>query len=131
MGILKHNGKFMVKGYTGKGIGKILTLIFLGLLPTLSHAKATGCHSWPMNMAEVWMQNTEIVDIPSLDESKTKIKLLALGKKKKGLYTQIYHFVFYDRKGNSYEVITKNEASDDECSMSDVDSYLISKSHIH
>ncbi|MCO6506180.1 MAG: hypothetical protein J6570_03610 [Snodgrassella sp.] len=110
---------------------KILTLIFLGMLPTLSHAKATGCHSWPMNMTEAWMQNAEIVDIPSLDESKTKITLLALGKKKKGLYTQIYHFVFYDRKGNSYEVITKNEASDDECSMSDVDSYLISKSHIH
>ncbi|PIT07259.1 hypothetical protein BGI30_10570 [Snodgrassella alvi] len=113
---------------------KIFTLIFLGLLPilsTLSHAKTTGCHSWPMNMAEAWMQNAKIVDIPSLDESKTKIKLLALGKKKKGLYTQIYHFVFYDRKGNSYEVITKNEASDDECSMSDVDSYLISKSHIH
>jgi hypothetical protein len=47
-----------------------------------------------MNMAEAWMQNAEIVDIPSLDELKTKIKLLALGKKKKGLYTQNYHFVF-------------------------------------
>ncbi|PIT12883.1 hypothetical protein [Snodgrassella alvi] len=110
---------------------KLSLLILLVLSPILSFSKATGCHSWPMNMAEAWMQNAEIVDIPSLDESKTKIKLLALGKKKKGLYTQIYHFVFYDRKGNSYEVITKNEASDDECSMSDVDSYLISKSHIH
>ncbi|MCO6518702.1 hypothetical protein [Snodgrassella sp.] len=110
---------------------KLSLLILLVLSPILSFSKATGCHSWPMNMTEAWMQNAEIVDIPNLDESKTKITLLALGKKKKGLYTQIYHFIFYDRKGNSYEVITKNEASDDECSMSDVDSYLISKSNIH
>jgi hypothetical protein len=110
---------------------KLSLLILLVLSPILSFSKAPDCHNWPMNMAEAWMQNAEIVDIPSLDESKTKIKLLALGKKKKGLYTQIFHFVFYDRKGNSYEVITKNEASDDECSMSDVDSYLIAKSHIH
>jgi hypothetical protein len=110
---------------------KLSLLILLVLSPILSFAKAPDCHNWPMSMAEAWMQNAEIVDIPSIDESKTKIKLLALGKKKQGLYTQIYHFIFYDRKGSSYEVITKNEASDDECSMSDVDSYLISKSHIH
>ncbi|PIT07257.1 hypothetical protein BGI30_10560, partial [Snodgrassella alvi] len=84
-------------------------IILLAIFPILSFAKAPDCHNWPMSMAEAWMQNTEIVDIPSIDESKTKIKLLVLGKKKKGLYTQIYHFVFYDRKGNSYEVITKNE----------------------
>ncbi|WP_218966604.1 hypothetical protein, partial [Snodgrassella alvi] len=67
----------------------------------------------------------------SLDIPKTKITLLASEKKKKGLYTQIYHFVFYDKKGNTYEIITTNEASHDECSMSQVNSYLISKKDIN
>lgn len=110
---------------------KITTMILLGMFPIFSHAKAFDCHSWPMNMAEVWMKNAGIVNIQSLDESKTKITLLASEKKKNGLYTQIFHFIFYDKKGRSYEVITKNEASDDECSMSSVNSYLVSKSDIN
>ena len=78
-----------------------------------------------MNMSEVWLKNAGVVDIKNLDESKTKITLLASEKKAKGLYTQIYHFIFYDEKGNTYETITKNDASYKECSMSDVDVYLI------
>ena len=68
-----------------------------------------------------------IVDIKNLDESKTKITLLASEKKAKDLYTQIYHFIFYDKKGNTYEIITNSDASYEECSMSEVDVYLISK----
>ncbi|PIT52510.1 hypothetical protein [Snodgrassella alvi] len=110
---------------------KLFTIILLSILPTLSFAKTPDCYNWPMNMSKAWLKNANITNIYNLDESKTKITLLASEKKKDGLYTQVYHFVFYDKKGNSYEVITKNEASDDECSMSDVDSYLIAKSHIH
>ena len=106
---------------------KLLLVILLAVLPILSFAKGPDCDSWPMNMSEVWLQNAGIVDIKNLDESKTKITLLASEKKAKGLYTQIYHFIFYDSIGNSYEIITNNDASYEECSMSDVDIYLISK----
>ena len=106
---------------------KFLLVILLAALPILSFAKGPDCHSWPMNMSEVWLQNAGIVAIEKINEPKTKITLLASEKKAKGLYTQIYHFIFYDSIGNSYETITNNDASYKECSMSDVDIYLISK----
>ena len=110
---------------------KFLLITLLAVLPILSFAKGPDCYSWPMNMSEVWLQNAGIVDIKNLDESKTKITLLASEKKAKGLYTQIYHFIFYDTTGNTYEIITNSDASYEECSMSGVDIYLISKSHIN
>ena len=106
---------------------KLLLVTLLAVLPILSFAKGPDCHSWPMNMSEVWLQNAGIVAIEKLNESKTKITLLASEKKAKGLYTQIYHFIFYDTTGNTYEIITNSDASYEECSMSDVDVYLISK----
>ncbi|MCO6506178.1 MAG: hypothetical protein J6571_03520 [Snodgrassella sp.] len=109
---------------------KFLLTILLEFFSILSYAKAPDCHSWPMTMAAMWMKNANIVDMADIDEPKSKITLLASEKKKKGLYTQIYHFVFYDKKGNTYEVITKNDSSYEECSMSSVSSYLISKTDI-
>jgi hypothetical protein len=110
---------------------KLSLLILLVLSPILSFAKAPDCHNWPMNMTEMWMRSAGIVDFKNLNIPKTKITLLASEKKGKDLYTQIYYFVFYDQKGKSYEVITKNEASYEECSMSQVNSYLISKRDIN
>ena len=110
---------------------KFLLVTLFAVLPILSFAKGPDCHSWPMNISEGWLKNAGIVDIIDLDESKTKITLLASEKKAKGLYTQIYHFIFYDEKGNIYEIITNSDASYEECSMSDVDVYLISKNHIN
>ncbi|KAA8995630.1 hypothetical protein FJU30_24020 [Affinibrenneria salicis] len=108
-------------------------LFFLALLPVAASAKAVpnDCHSWPMNMTEVWLKNSGIVDITDLDESKTEITLLASEKKPHHLYTNIFKFMFHAKDGETYEVITKNDASDDECSVSEVDSYLISKSSIN
>ena len=110
---------------------KLLLVTLLAVLPILSFAKGPDCHSWPMNMSEVWLQNAGIVAIEKINEPKTKITLLASEKKAKGLYTQIYHFIFYDTTGNTYETITKNDASYKECSETAADVYLISKSHIN
>ena len=110
---------------------KFLIVTLLAVLPILSFAKGPDCDSWPMNMSETWLQKAGIVTIINLDESKTKSILLASEKKAKGLYTQIYHFIFYDTTGNTYEIITNSDASYEECSMSGVDIYLISKSHIN
>ena len=107
---------------------KFLLVTLLAVLPILSFAKGPDCHSWPMKMSETWLQNAGIVAIENLNEPKTKITLLASEKKAKGLYTQIYHFIFYDAIGNSYEIITNNDASYEECSMSGVDVYLIPRS---
>ena len=110
---------------------KLLLVTLLAVLPILSFAKGPDCYSWPMNISEGWLKKVGIVDNINLDESKTKITLLASEKKAKGLYTQIYHFIFYDTTGNTYETITKNDASYEECSETTADVYLISKSHIN
>ena len=111
---------------------KKLTIFVLFMFsPLLAFAKGPDCYTWPMNMTEVWLKNSNIVDILDLDESKTQITQLASQEIEKGLYNQIYHFVFYDKKGNSYEVITQNNASDEECSMSQVNHYLVSQSNVH
>jgi hypothetical protein len=65
-------------------------IILLAIFPTLSFAKAPNCYSWPMNMTKMWMRNTRIVDFKNLEESKTKITLLASEKKgKDGMATHI------------------------------------------
>ncbi|WP_143555244.1 hypothetical protein, partial [Snodgrassella alvi] len=110
---------------------KLLIVTLLAILPILSFAKVPDCDSWPMQMSTTWLQKTGIVSIEDLDKSKIQSTLLASEKKAKGLYTQIYHFIFYDKKGNIYETITKNDASFEECSETGVDVYLISKSYIN
>ncbi|WP_017346228.1 hypothetical protein [Pantoea sp. A4] len=108
-------------------------LIVLVLFPFFSNAKPVknDCRSWPMNMAEVWLKNAKIIDIPDLDESKTEVKLLASEKKPHHLYTNVFRFVFHANDGRKFEVITQNVASDEECSISEVNTYLVSQSDIN
>jgi len=107
-------------------------LLIAGLLVAASaSAKMPDCHSWPMNMAEVWLKNEKIVDITQLDEPKTEFKLLASEKKKGGLYTQVYHFTFHDKSGKAYDLITQSDATQEECSASEVNVFQVSKSSIN
>ncbi|CAM3609052.1 hypothetical protein VA7868_03547 [Vibrio aerogenes CECT 7868] len=105
-----------------------ITLVFFS---GFSVAAGPDCYSWPLNMAEVWLKNKGIVDITQLDRTKTQIKQLASETKKSGLYTQVYWFVFHDKQGKTYQVITQSDASDEECSMSDVNTYLISEMEVN
>jgi aconitase B len=101
----------------------------LAIMPFYAQA-AQDCHAWPMNMAQAWLKNAHVVDITQLDHKKTEIKLLAEEKKSKTLVTQVYHFIFYGRAGGRYEVITQNDASDIECSISGVNTWLIAQRDI-
>ncbi|SER18994.1 hypothetical protein SAMN05216522_113104 [Rosenbergiella nectarea] len=108
-------------------------LFFLALTPLFASAKnsSNDCHSWPMNMAEVWLKNSGFIKIPDIDESRTEVKLLSSEKKPHNLYTNIFKFVFYTKDHKKFEVITQNDASDDECSITEVNSYLVSHSSIN
>jgi hypothetical protein len=96
---------------------KVILIIGL-ILPAISFAKVPNCSNQFMNDALMQMQYAGIVDMGNLDPSKTKVTLLASEKKKNTnttikkqyIYTQVYHFVFYDDDGNSYQAITKNDA---------------------
>mgnify|MGYP000950736521 CR=1 FL=1 len=98
---------------------------------SIASAKAPDCYSWPMNIAKGWLKNERIVAIVDLDESKTQRKRLASEKKAGGVYTQVYHFTFYDKHGTAYDVITQSDGSYQECSLSEVNVFLVSRSHLN
>ncbi|WP_322062185.1 hypothetical protein [Paraburkholderia sp. J63] len=85
------------------------------------------CASWPTNISEVKLQNAGIVKIAQLDESKTKAVPVAIQKIGKDLYRQVFDITLQAKSGEEFHVMTVNEASSQECSMSDVDVYLISR----
>jgi phage-related protein len=59
-------------------------------------------------------------------EAQTKAVRLASEKIGKDLHQQVYDITFHTRDGKTIEVITKSQASSEECSMSGVDVYLVS-----
>jgi hypothetical protein len=86
----------------------------------------SGVNRWPTNMAFVHLKNAGITDNHNLDFTKTKTIRLASEKIGKDLYCQVHHVKFTERSGNILEVITVNEVSSEECSMSGVDVFVIS-----
>ena len=86
----------------------------------------SGVQSWATNMAFVHLKNAGLADNKRLDFEKTKTILLASQSIGKDLYRQIHHVVFTEKSGKTIEVITSNNASSDECSMSGVEVFIIS-----
>lgn len=89
-------------------------------------AKSPDCASWPTNMALVHLKNAGLIDIPSVIEAQTRAVRLASEQVGKGLYQQVYDITFLTKDGKTIEVITNSRASNEECSMSAVDVYVVS-----
>ena len=110
---------------------KYLALITLFILTTsVVFAKDPDCTSvdgWATSMAFVHLKNAGITDNYKVDFSKTKTIRLASEKIGKDLYRQIHHVTFTENSGSTIEVITMNDASHQECSMSGVDVFVVSK----
>ncbi|MDW6002753.1 hypothetical protein [Vibrio mangrovi] len=106
---------------------RLFLLLFLALSSFSSFARLdTTCHTWPMNMAKIWLQDKKIVNEDELNEDRTQFKLLASETMKNAQYTDVYLFSFFDKTGKEYDVITQNISSDEECSISDVNIYMVS-----
>lgn len=108
-----------------------LLIIFIILLfsPSLALTKdpdCTGTDRWPTSMAFGYLKDAGLTDNHKLDFTKTKTIRLASEKIGKDLYRQIHYINFIEKSGNKIEVITINDASNEECSMSGVDVFVIS-----
>jgi len=77
--------------------------------------------------ASTLLINAGIIDRDKLDFTKTKTIRLASEQIGRDLYRQIHLVTFTEKDGNVVEVITSNEASNVECSMSSVEVFVISK----
>ncbi|MEM5437617.1 hypothetical protein [Paraburkholderia diazotrophica] len=97
------------------------------IVPALCLAAPPQCASWPINMAIVHLKNANITDPTKIDESKTRAVRLASEKIGRDLYRQVYDITFHEKAGREIEVVTSNESSSSECSMSGVDVYVVSQ----
>lgn len=90
-----------------------------------THPNCSGIEGWAASMAFIHLKNIGLLDNYTVDFIKTKIKRLASEKIGENLYVQIHFIVFTEKSGKKIQVITKNEASNDECSMSQVEVFVI------
>ena len=107
-----------------------LASIALLTASTTVFAKTPDCtkpDAWPAGVAFTHLKNAGALDNSGLDFSKTKVTGLASEKIGKDLYRQVHLVQFVKRSGEDVLAMTVNEASSQECSMSNVDVYLVSK----
>jgi hypothetical protein len=125
-----------VGGIGGANIMKVLSpLLFstaVGVASTsaAASAKSPNCASpknWPTSMAFTYMKNAGITNNDQLDFTKTRTERLASEKIGPDLYRQVHLVAFQQKDGHVLEAITVNDASSDECSMSDVQVFVVSK----
>ena len=83
--------------------------------------------AWPSGMAYTYLKNAAVIQIGDLDSSKTSVVRLASQKTGKNLYRQVHRIQFTKISGEVLTVVTVNDVSTQECSMSDVDVYLVSR----
>jgi hypothetical protein len=82
---------------------------------------------WPANMTFGHLKNAGLVDNVSVDFSKTKTVRLASEKISKDLWHQVYHVTFTKTSGEVIEAIAIHDASSEECSMTGVEVFVISR----
>ena len=104
-----------------------LSFILFSSAVYAEHPDCSGIERWATKIAFVHLKNAGVTNNQKLDFTKTKTTRLASEKIGKDLYQQIHHIVFTEKSGKTIKVITSNEASNEECSMSSVKVYVISK----
>jgi hypothetical protein len=110
-------------------IRRLALLFVLAAVPALALAKTPDCtnpDSWPAGVAFTHLKNAGVVNNDSLDFKKTRVTRLASEKIGKDLYRQVHLVRFFKISGEPILAIAINEVSSQECSMSNVDVYLVS-----
>lgn len=100
------------------------------VFPTIAFTKTPNCthpDAWPSGVAFTYLKNAGLVNNQSIDFKKTEVTRLASEKLAKDLYRQVHLIHFFKKSGDGIEVITVNEVSSQECSVSEADVYLVSK----
>jgi hypothetical protein len=92
----------------------------------LQHPDCSGIERWPTRMAYQQLKNAGIVNSEQIDFSKTKTVRLASEKISDDEYRQIHQVTFTRTDLSAITVITSNLSSNEECSMSAVDVFVVS-----
>lgn len=108
------------------------SVLMLGTLTVTSSVLAvapdcSGVDRWPTSMAFVHLKNAGITSNEALDFAKTETTRLASEEIGENLYRQVHLIRFIEKSGRTIEVVTINDASSVECSMSGVEVFVIAK----
>lgn len=106
---------------------KIILIIFFLTNLQANNSYCSSINSFAASTAYVVLKNLNIVTPKNINYEKTKTVLLSSQKIGDDLDKEIHHITFYKKNGKKVEVITVNDTSSEECSMSGVDVYLIDK----
>jgi hypothetical protein len=87
----------------------------------------SGVDRWATNMVFVHLRNAGIVDNERVDFSKTVTTQLASERTGKDLWRQVHLVTITENSGKVIQAISINDASYEECSMSAVDVFVVSK----
>lgn len=78
-------------------------------------------------MALVHLKNEGLTDNDRLDIGMTRTVRIASQRIADSLWRQVHHVTFTEKSGRTLQAITVNDASYEECSMSGVDVFVVSK----
>ena len=92
-----------------------------------AQAKPPACAHWPTTMALATLKNAGITDPTKIAQNETKAVLLAAEPLGKEIYREVYDITYQEKAGKIIEVITSNKASDEECSLSNVEVFVVSQ----
>ncbi len=108
----------------------LLLSIVLFCVPRFADARTPDCsgaNSWASSMAFVHLKNAGLLQNETTDFAKTKITRLASEKIGKDLYRQVHEITFFGKSMDKISVVAVNDASNEECSMSGVEVFVISQ----
>lgn len=89
--------------------------------------KCDGPQRWTAVMALGQLQDAGLTNGTKTVHDKISVKRLASQRVGKDLYRQVHRVTYPQSDGSSLEVITVSDASHQECSMGDVQVFLVSR----
>jgi hypothetical protein len=109
----------------------LIALLLVVSVPSAAQSLRTNgpdCSGgWPTNMAQASLKNAGALNNEEIDFTRTKTTRLASEKVGKDLWHQVYFVTFFKRSGDSVQAVVVHDASIEECSMTEVQVYVVSK----
>ncbi len=111
-----------------RAAGPVAIAVALAMLSAGAWSKDPDCTSpeaWPAGMALTHLKNAGMLDDRSIDATRTTVRVLASEPIGKNRFRQVHLVQFARKSGEPVAAITVNEVSREECSMSNVDVYVV------
>ena len=84
----------------------------------------SGPENWAASSALAHLYNAKLVKRGDIDSRRTKVTLLA-SEQRGDTYRLVHHIQFTTTGGKSWSVITRSDANAEECSLGDVEMWLV------